>query len=257
MDELTQTAAKGLQTAPPASETDELSSALLFGAHHVASKSAQQAVEQCGKANQGLQQCRSQVEACAEQSRKLEVRLRDTRSSATHLADALERIKLVALNTGLEGARLGESTGKALVSIADEVRSLASRGLEVVASHLRLVEEAELEQKKLIEASQLAQSLATELSNLLRQTQECQIDALASLDMLEKAIERASGLDATTALEVQRVAEYGLGLLSALEGLSVSRRQKIAKTMLLPAVEPLLRKLLNVAHGEDSSEPEP
>jgi len=239
------------QKAAP--ETDELSSALLFGAHHVAARSAQQAVEQCGKASQGLQQCRSQVEACADQARRLEVRLRDTRSSASQLSDALERIKLVALNTGLEGARLGESSGKALVAIADEVRNLSSRGLEAVATHIRLVEEAEAEQTKLIQASELAQTLSMELANMLRQTQECQMDSLASLDMLEKAIERATGLDATTALEVQRVAQHGQGLLNALEGLSVSRRQKIAKTLLLPAVEPLLRALLKVAQ----SEPEP
>jgi hypothetical protein len=157
----------------------------------------------------------------------------------------------------IEGARLGESSGKALVAIAEEVRNLSSRGLDIVATHIRLVEEAEVEQAKLIQASELAQSLAMELANMLRLTQECQIDAQASLDMLEKAIERASGLDATTALEVQRVAEHGQGLLSALEGLSVSRRQKIAKTMLLPAVEPLLRALLQVAQADAQSEPEP
>jgi hypothetical protein len=238
------------------SDPDELSSALLFGAHHVAHKSAQQAVEQCGKANQGLQQCRSQFEACADQSRRLEVRLRDTRASAAQLADALERIKLVALNTGLEGARLGESSGKALVAIAEEVRNLSARGLEVVANHIRLVEEAEVEQGKLVLAAELAQSLAMDLASQLRQTQECQFDALASLDMLEKAIERASGLDASTALEVQRVAEHGQGLLSALEGLSVSHRQKIARTLLLPAVEPLLRALLTAAQADSRSEPE-
>jgi len=237
-------------------DPDELSSALLFGAHHVALKSAQQAVEQCGKANQGLQQCRSQFEACADQSRRLEVRLRDTRASATQLADALERIKLVALNTGLEGARLGESSGKALVAIAEEVRNLSARGLDVVANHIRLVEEAEVEQTKLVQAAELAQSLAMDLASQLRQTQECQFDALASLDMLEKAIERASGLDASTALEVQRVAEHGQGLLNALEGLSVSRRQKIARTLLLPAVEPLLRALLNTAQMDSTSESE-
>lgn len=256
MVEMTKQAAEEPNFEALHSDPDELSSALLFGAHHVALKSAQQAVEQCGKANQGLQQCRSQFEACADQSRRLEVRLRDTRVSATQLADALERIKLVALNTGLEGARLGESSGKALVAIAEEVRNLSARGLDVVANHIRLVEEAEVEQTKLVQAAELAQSLAMDLASQLRQTQECQFEALASLDMLEKAIERASGLDASTALEVQRVAEHGQGLLSALEGLSVLRRQKIARTLLLPAVEPLLRALLNTAQMDSRSESE-
>jgi hypothetical protein len=254
MDELRDAAEHDSNVQSGASSTDELSSALLFGAHHVAAKSAQQSVEQCGKANQGLQQCRSQVEACADQARRFEVRLRDTRTSATQLADALERIKLVALNTGLEGARFGESSGKALVAIAEEVRNLSTRGLDVVATHIRLLDEAEIEQNKLVQAAELAQSQAMELASLLRQTQECQFDALASLDMLEKAIERASGLDATAALEVQRVAEHGQGLLTALEGLSVTRRQKIARTLLLPAVEPLLRALVNAAQADSTSE---
>jgi methyl-accepting chemotaxis protein len=252
MDEL-----KNDATAHTVSESNELSSALLFGTHHVAKKSAEQAVEQCSKANQGLQQCRSQIEACADQARRLEVRLRDAYGSIAQLAETLDRIKLVALNTGLEGARLGESSGKALVVIADEVRNLAARGLEVVASHVRLVEETEVEQRKLVQASETAQSLAMDLASLLRQTQECQFDALASLDMLEKSIEQVSGLDAGAALEVQRVAEHGQGLLSALEELSTPRRQKIARALLLPAVEPLLRALLSTAEGKLTSEPIP
>jgi hypothetical protein len=238
-------------------DPDDLSSALLFGAHHVATKSAQRAVEQCAKANQGLQQCRSQIETCADQARRLEVRLRDTKSSATQLADALDRIKLIALNTGLEGARLGEPSGKALVAVADEVRNLAGRGLEVVASHIRLMEEAELEQQKLAQTAELAQTLAMDLATVLRQTHECQCDALATLDMLEKNIERASGLDASAAIELQRVAEHGQGLLSALEGLSVSRRQRVVRSLLLPTIEPLLRALLTTAQPSAQGETKP
>jgi methyl-accepting chemotaxis protein len=256
MVELTKDTVGNFVSEPSVSDLDELSSALLFGSHHVALNCAQQAVEQCGKANQRLQQCRSQFEATAEQARRLEMRLRDIRGSGTQLADALERIKLVALNTGLEGARLGESSGKALVAIAEEVRSLSARGLDVVASHIRLVEEAEVEQKKVLEAAELALSTTVDAFSHLRQSQECQFDALASLDMLEKAIERASGLDATAAMEVQRVAEHGQGLLAALEGLSVARRQKIARTLLLPAVEPLLRALLKSAQIDTSRESE-
>ncbi len=238
-------------------EHDDLNSALLFGAHHVATKSAQRAVEQSAKANQGLQQCRSQIETCADQVRRLEVRLRDTKSSATQLADVLDRIKLVALNTGLEGARLGESSGKALVAVADEVRNLSGRGLDIVASHIRLMEEAELEQQKLAQTAELAQSLAMDLATALRQTHECQCDALATLDQLEKNIERASGLDANAAAELQRVAEHGQGLLSALEGLSVSRRHKVVKTLLLPTIEPLLRALLTTGQPSAQGEPKP
>ena len=238
-------------------EADDLSAALLFGAHHMAAKSAQRAVEQCVKANQGLQQCRSQIEAFTDLARRLEVRIRDTRSSVTQLSDALDRIKLVALNTGLEGARLGESSGKALVAVADEVRALSSRGLDVVANHARLVQEIDLEQQKLAQTAELAQSLAIDLASLLRQTHESQCEAVSTLDTLEENIERASGLDANSAAELQRVAEHGQALVSALEALGTARRQKIVRTLLLPTVEPLLRALLTTSQAAACDEPKP
>jgi methyl-accepting chemotaxis protein len=238
-------------------EPDDLSAALLFGAHHVAAKSAERAVDQCVKANQGLQQCRSQIEAFTDLARRLDVRIRDTKSSVAQLSDALDRIKLVALNTGLEGARLGESSGKALVAVADEIRNLSSRGLDVVATHVRLVQEIELEQQKLAQTAELAQSLAMDLAALLKQTHESQCEAVSTLDALEANIERASGLDANAAADLQRVAEHGQGLVSALEALGSARRQKIIKTLLLPTVEPLLRALLATTQPVATEEPKP
>ena len=46
------------------------------------------------------------------------------------MGDVFERLGLVALNAGLEGARLGESQGRALSLVADEVREHAMRGGE-------------------------------------------------------------------------------------------------------------------------------
>jgi len=235
----------------------EFNAALLFGTHHVAARSAEAAVAQCSAANQGLQQCRSQIEVCADQARRLEVRLSDTRCSVLQLADTLDRIKLVALNTGLEGARLGESTGKALLAVADEVRSLASRGLDVVANHRRLMQEAEVEQQNLVKNAAIVQTQATELAQLLRQTHECQCDTLAALSALEKNIEQASGLDARAAADLQRVMEHGQGLLTALEDLSIARRLKVVKSLLLPTLEPVLRTLLTQAQLDSIGEPKP
>jgi methyl-accepting chemotaxis protein len=169
----------------------------------------------------------------------------------------LERIKLVALNTGLEGARLGESTGKALVAVAEEVRTLSSRSLDVLATHLRLMDEAGSEQQKLVQTAELVQHHAMDLAGLLRQTQESQSDTLAALDALEKNIERASGLDANVATELQHVATHGEGLLSALERLSATRRHKVVRNLLLPSLEPLLRSLLGDAQLDSPREPKP
>jgi thioesterase domain-containing protein len=131
-----------------------------------------------------------------------------------------------------------------MVAVAEEVRNLASRGLDVVATHVRLMDDAEAEQQKLVQTAELAQTMAMDLAALLRQTHECQCETLAALGTLEENIERASGIDANAAMELQRVAEHGQGLIAALEGLSVSRRQKVVRSLLLPSLEPLLRALL-------------
>jgi methyl-accepting chemotaxis protein len=217
---------------------------------------AHQAHEQCSGANRGLQQCRTALETCADQARRLEARLRETRATAVQASEMLERIKLVALNTGLEGARLGEPAGKALVAVAEEVRTLSSRSLDVLTTHLRMMDEAELEQQKLVQSAELVQSHAMDLAGVLRQTLERQGDALAALATLEQSIERASGLDAGTAAELQSIAQHGQGLIAALESLSVARRRRVVKNLLLPTLEPLLRSLLSEVKVEPTREPE-
>ena len=47
--------------------------------------------------------------------------------------ESFERLNIVALNAGLEGARLGEAAGKPLSLVSEEVRAQAERGGESVA----------------------------------------------------------------------------------------------------------------------------
>jgi hypothetical protein len=119
------------------------------------------------------------------------------------------------------------------------------------------MQEAELEQRNLVKNAAIMQTQATDLAQLLRQTHECQCDTVAALSVLEKNIERASGLDASAAADLRRVTEHGEGLLSALEGLSIARRHKVVKSLLLPTLEPLLRTLLTQAQLDSIGEPKP
>ena len=54
---------------------------------------------------------------------------RELQAAFARVVDAFERLGLVALNAGLEGARLGEAEGRQLALVSDEVRaqSLAGR----------------------------------------------------------------------------------------------------------------------------------
>lgn len=232
----------------------ELHAAMLFGSHHVVNRHATRAAEECSQSVQLLQQCRTQIESCANQARRFEVRLKDGRHATAQLVETLDRIKLVALNTGLEGARLGESAGKALVSVADEVRTLATRGLEIVVEQVQLLQNAEAEQQILVQDAEQAQAQAKAISNLMNQACESQRDTLVGLVELERNIERASGIDPRTARELEQIAEHTQALLSVLEQLGSDRRQRAVQGLVRPALLPLISVLMR---DSTRSEPQP
>lgn len=232
----------------------ELNAAMLFGSHHVVSRHVARAAEECSQSVKLLQQCRSQIEACANQARRFEVRLKDGRHATAQLVETLDRIKLVALNTGLEGARMGEPAGKALVSVADEVRTLATRGLEIVVEQVQLLENAEAEQQILVQDAEQAQAQAKAISNLMSQACESQRDTLVGLAELERNIERASGIDPRTARELEQIAEHTQALLTALEQLTTDRRQRAVHGLVRPALLPLLAAL---TRDSTRGEPQP
>lgn len=88
------------------------------------------------------------LEAVHDSARILVQRNREMRGSAGAVRDALERARLSALNAGLEGARLGEPVGKAVLVMADDVRALVTRAIDALEEHLSLFGELERERER-------------------------------------------------------------------------------------------------------------
>src|SRR6188768_4562036 len=101
--------------------------ARLLAALEAAMTAATCAVGEQRAASAGLERQRTELDAVQDSAQKLAARGRDIRNSLQVLRESLDRAKLSALNAGLEGARLGEPVGKALVVMSDEQRNLLAR----------------------------------------------------------------------------------------------------------------------------------
>ncbi|MDF3067640.1 MAG: methyl-accepting chemotaxis protein [Polyangiaceae bacterium] len=109
-----------------------------------------------------------EIEGLLEGGERLALRGRDLRASVQELRDTLERGRLSTLNAALEGARLGEVAGKALLSMTEEVRSALGRSADVLDEHAARVAELERERERLVLAlgplADAARAVASEVS---------------------------------------------------------------------------------------------
>jgi methyl-accepting chemotaxis protein len=231
-----------------------LDDALLFEAQERALRAAETAVRLSQGAGATAAQQKSALDAAADQARMLVARGRDARGPVQQVRDTLERAKLVCLNAGLEGARLGEPAGKALVSIADELRSLATRSLEAVDELGSMQSQVEQDREKLLERIEQAQQRARELSEELLRSQASQRDAETALGELGKTLAKTSATDPDTARALSAAAEHARGLLSTLATLSARRDRGTILSALGPALRPLLDALRELYRGRPRQE---
>jgi hypothetical protein len=126
----------------------------------------------------------TEIEALLEGGERLALRGRDLRASVQELRDTLERGRLSTLNAALEGARLGEVAGRALMSMTDEVQSALGRSADVLDDHAARVAELERERERLILAlgplADAARAVASEVTRAAERNRSQQ-GALAEL----------------------------------------------------------------------------
>ena len=140
------------------------------------------ALKASGDADQASGQAQAQagrqaaeIEGLLEGGERLALRGRDLRASVQELRDTLERGRLSTLNAALEGARLGEAAGKALLAMTDEVRNALGRSADVLDDHATRVAELERERERMVLAlgplADAARAVATEISRAAERSQ--------------------------------------------------------------------------------------
>ncbi|HEY4103280.1 MAG TPA: methyl-accepting chemotaxis protein [Polyangiaceae bacterium] len=221
-----------LRALPPAR-----AARVLAALEAVSSASARAGKNQKAATELGARQL-AELEAALDAQQKLGTRGRDLRNSMQLVRESLERAKLTALNAGLEGARLGEPIGKALVMMGDEVRNLLARGVDALEEHATLLNEVDRERERATaELGELAEG-ATQLAHELNRTEDQAILTHALLGELRKDLGEVFGTDAEAARLLANSEAQVRTLADSL--LELSEHAPIGVDSLRELLEPLL-----------------
>jgi len=168
------------------------------------------------------------------------------------VTDTFERLALVALNAGLEGARLGEGDGRPLGLVSDEVRAHAARGSEAARELMAGLGQLANDLGQLDTHVAQAQSVVSEVTQDSARALGAASDAESALIDIGERVKKATGSDPETVRAIAEASERARAFVASLANLSAKvPRQLLAATM-RPALEPLARLL-----AEDDPEETP
>lgn len=182
-------------------------------------KSATDAEQASGQAHAQAARQAAEIEGLLEGGERLALRGRDLRASVQELRDSLERGRLSTLNAALEGARLGEVAGKALMAMTEDVRSALGRSADVLDDHAARVAELERERERLVLAlGPLADAARVVASEVMRASERnrSQHEALAALSL---ELRQQFGVDPELGGLVARASREAAELLETLSAL--------------------------------------
>jgi hypothetical protein len=234
-----------------------LDDAVLLRSQQSAAESQNSAASACQQLGATLAEQRAQLDAAGDKGRLMVTRAQDARATMRRARDSLERTKLVALNTGLDGAKQGEARGRALVLVAEELANIARGGLTSLDELEQLFDEVEREREELGREVEAARSKGGEMSQGLLRTQAALRSSQDAVERLGKVLGAGSGGDLENARLLADVAEHARGLVTALSDLSEGSRTGLVWRALRPTLAPLLRLLRELEVRTHSGEDDP
>jgi len=163
---------------------------------------------------------RAVLDAVHDSARGLLGRNREVRASATSVRDSLERARLATLNAGLEGARLGEPLGKAVVVMADDMRALLSRAQDALDEHLGLLGEVERERERWLEELAQSRELCGAAVQALDDLYRLEASVAEAIGRLGQSLRRHVGAEPERARLVSDAAEQTRALVESLARLT-------------------------------------
>jgi methyl-accepting chemotaxis protein len=245
---LIQRSAKAKEASSGRSHVDESTLWLL---HESALLRTQEASEASQRVSSNLAKQRESVDALTDGAHAVATRADELRGGFARMADTLERLSLVALNAGLEGARLGEGAGRSLLLVSEEVRAHVTRGNDSAREVTATLGDLGNEVAKLhgpIEQTRQASSEASQEAARIAMASSGAEKAL--LDLGER-LKKTTGHDPETVRLVAQASDHARALMGTLGALSGKVPQQLLLGALGPMLEPLARILAERERGKE------
>jgi len=193
---------------------------------------------------------RTSMDTVADRARALSSRAAELQAAFARVVGAFERLSLVALNAGLEGARAGEVEGRQLALVSDEVRSHATSGAETTREIATALMQLGADLSQLEGHVAQAQGVVAEVTQDSARAAGAASDAESALVDIGERVKKATGSDPETVRAIAEATERARALVTALGALS----GKVPRSLLVGVMGPVLAPLARVLTDE---EPEP
>jgi methyl-accepting chemotaxis protein len=186
---------------------------------------------------------RASIDAVADRMRAVSARASEVQMGFGRVIDAFERLGLVALNAGLEGARLGEAEGRQFGLVSDEVRAHSSRGAEVARELGAVLAQLAVDLGQLDSNVAQAQGVVAEVTQDSARALGAASDAESALIDIGERVKKATGSDPETVRAIAEASERARALVISLGTLSGKVPRALIAAAMRPALEPLARLL--------------
>jgi exonuclease SbcC len=247
------------EPSEPASTGPNEIDAALWSSHGEAQRAVNEAEEIAVRVANAAARHRAMIEGASERASAMVTHAEGLTVAAARVGDVFERLSVVALNAGLEGARTAEPQGKALLILSEEIRSHVARGAETARDLVTVVEEIAAETGQLRAELDEARNASDEAGRTVDGLGAAVGHARQALGDVERHLRRATGIDPEVARAVAQATEHARGLLSALSTLSTAAQNR---TLLLGALRPaiaplsrLLRELWEEVSDDEAARP--
>jgi methyl-accepting chemotaxis protein len=222
----------------------------LWTAHQRAAESVRESAEAARRIVSHVAKQQGMVESLSDRARGVAARTTDLSSSFARLQDAFARLELVALNAGLEGARLGEGGGRALGLVSEEVRAEAQRGSESCRDLGLALGEVGSELVQVHTSLDRARDATSDVAQHAARAAGASAGAERALVEIGERLKKTTGSDPEIARSVAEATEHARALVAEL----VALRSKASPALVLSALRPVLSPLLRMLEGDEEAE---
>ncbi|MGO8995213.1 MAG: hypothetical protein ACLQVI_18000 [Polyangiaceae bacterium] len=222
-------------------------------AHQRALTVVREGAESTQRIASGIAKQRGSVDSLGDRSRAAGARAQEMSTAFARVVDSFDRLGLVALNAGLEGARLGESVGRSLLLVSDEVRAQTSRGGDSARELATTLAEISGELGQLNTQLDQVRELASDVAHEAARASAAGAEADRLLMEMSEGLRRTTDRDPETVMAIAEAGEHARALVASLGGLS----GKVPRALLVSALRPVLEPLARVLAEDEAGEEEP